>query len=171
MPTRMPAAHCVRQTAKLPLSYKGGPGGRSSRTGNWSKGIQTPGRRWLRLLFPTQLRLPIWLHAAGQGWWQDEWSAPDRLRHRNCAARRCADDGTTCLPSPRSKPFRRVQRAGRQQQILQLINEGLSNKQIAQRLSLGISTVKNHVHGLLGRLQVGRRSDAVARLGRSNGPD
>jgi DNA-binding CsgD family transcriptional regulator len=57
----------------------------------------------------------------------------------------------------------------RQQHILQLINEGLSNKQIAQRLSLGISTVKNHVHGLLGRLQVGRRSDAVARLGRPMG--
>jgi DNA-binding NarL/FixJ family response regulator len=51
----------------------------------------------------------------------------------------------------------------RQRQILQLINEGLSNKQIAQRLSLGPSTVKNHVHNLLGRLQVGRRSDAAAR--------
>jgi DNA-binding NarL/FixJ family response regulator len=51
----------------------------------------------------------------------------------------------------------------RQRQILQLISEGLSNKQIAQRLSLGTSTVKNHVHNLLGRLQVGRRSDAAVR--------
>ncbi len=50
----------------------------------------------------------------------------------------------------------------RQQQILDLIREGLSNKQIAQRLSLGTSTVKNHVHGLLGRLHVGRRSEAAA---------
>jgi two-component system, NarL family, nitrate/nitrite response regulator NarL len=57
----------------------------------------------------------------------------------------------------------------RQQQILKLINEGLSNKQIAQRLSLGISTVKNHVHDLLGRLQVGRRSEAAARIGRAAG--
>jgi|SRR5215472_7572105 len=51
---------------------------------------------------------------------------------------------------------------GRQEQILGLIREGLSNKQIAQRLSLGPSTVKNHVHGLLSRLQVGRRSEAAA---------
>jgi DNA-binding CsgD family transcriptional regulator len=52
----------------------------------------------------------------------------------------------------------------RQRQILESINQGLSNKQIAQRLSLGTSTVKNHVHGLLGRLQVGR-SEAATRLG------
>jgi two-component system, NarL family, nitrate/nitrite response regulator NarL len=52
----------------------------------------------------------------------------------------------------------------RQRQILKLINEGLSNKQIAQRLTLGTSTVKNHVHALLGRLQVGRRCEAAARM-------
>ena len=57
----------------------------------------------------------------------------------------------------------------RQRQILQLINEGLSNKQIAQRLSLGTSTVKNHVHSLLGRLEVGRRSDAAARYTANQG--
>jgi two-component system, NarL family, nitrate/nitrite response regulator NarL len=52
----------------------------------------------------------------------------------------------------------------RQMQILQLIRQGLSNKQIAARLSLGTSTVKNHVHDLLERLQVGRRGDAAAQL-------
>ena len=52
----------------------------------------------------------------------------------------------------------------RQMEILQLIRQGLSNKQIALRLSLGTSTVKNHVHDLLERLQVGRRGDAVAQL-------
>jgi two-component system, NarL family, nitrate/nitrite response regulator NarL len=57
----------------------------------------------------------------------------------------------------------------RQQQILKLINEGLSNKQIAQRLSLGTSTVKNHVHGLLSRLQVGRRSEAAGHMDRAAG--
>jgi len=54
----------------------------------------------------------------------------------------------------------------RQQQILRLIREGLSNKEIAQRLSLGTSTVKNHVHGLLNRLQVGCRAEAAAKFGR-----
>jgi len=52
----------------------------------------------------------------------------------------------------------------RQQQILELIGEGLSNKAIAGRLGIEVSTVKNHVHQILDRLQVHRRSEAVARL-------
>lgn len=52
----------------------------------------------------------------------------------------------------------------RQLEILHLIKKGLSNKQIANRLSLGTSTVKNHVHGLLGRLHVARRDEAAARV-------
>jgi DNA-binding NarL/FixJ family response regulator len=55
----------------------------------------------------------------------------------------------------------------RQQQILRLIDEGLSNKEIAQRLSLGTSTVKNHVHEILDRLHVARRGEAAARIRRA----
>ncbi len=55
----------------------------------------------------------------------------------------------------------------RQRQILQLIKKGLSNKEIAQQLALGPSTVKNHVHALLGRLNVGHRAEAAARLNQS----
>jgi DNA-binding NarL/FixJ family response regulator len=58
---------------------------------------------------------------------------------------------------------------GRQQQILGLIGAGLSNKQIAQRLALGPSTVKNHVHGLLTRLHVARRSEAAAWMRHADG--
>lgn len=58
----------------------------------------------------------------------------------------------------------------RQQEILRLIDEGLSNKQIAQRLALGPSTVKNHVHEILDRLQVTRRADAAARIRRAPPP-
>src|SRR5262245_32632477 len=36
----------------------------------------------------------------------------------------------------------------RERQILLLINEGLSNKEIAARLSIEVATVKNHVHSL-----------------------
>jgi DNA-binding NarL/FixJ family response regulator len=39
---------------------------------------------------------------------------------------------------------------GRRRQILGLVKEGLSNKPIAQRLSLGPLTAKNHVQGLFG---------------------
>jgi two-component system, NarL family, nitrate/nitrite response regulator NarL len=55
----------------------------------------------------------------------------------------------------------------RQREILRLIEQGLSNKEIAQQLALGPSTVKNHVHALLRRLHVGRRGEAAARLSRT----
>jgi two-component system, NarL family, nitrate/nitrite response regulator NarL len=52
----------------------------------------------------------------------------------------------------------------RERQIVQIIAEGLTNKEIAARLSIEVATVKNHVHNILEKLQVNRRSDAVARL-------
>jgi DNA-binding NarL/FixJ family response regulator len=52
----------------------------------------------------------------------------------------------------------------RERQVVQLIAEGLSNKEIAARLYIEVATVKNHVHNILEKLEVSRRSDAVARL-------
>jgi DNA-binding NarL/FixJ family response regulator len=56
----------------------------------------------------------------------------------------------------------------REREILVLIDEGLSNKQIAQRLRIELPTVKNHVHHILGKLGVHRRAEAaaLARAGR-----
>jgi two-component system nitrate/nitrite response regulator NarL len=53
----------------------------------------------------------------------------------------------------------------RERQIARLIDRGLSNKEIAQELGIEIPTVKNHVHNLLEKLHVHRRSEA-ARLAR-----
>jgi DNA-binding NarL/FixJ family response regulator len=50
----------------------------------------------------------------------------------------------------------------REQEIVSLIEEGLSNKQIAQRLRIQLSTVKNHVHHVLGKLGLERRAQVVA---------
>ena len=50
----------------------------------------------------------------------------------------------------------------REQQILTLIGRGCSNKNIAQELSISHSTVKNHVHSILTKLNVGCRSDAAS---------
>lgn len=49
----------------------------------------------------------------------------------------------------------------REIEILDLIEQGLTNQQIASRLSLTVHTVKNHVHNLLGKLGVGTRAEAV----------
>ena len=55
----------------------------------------------------------------------------------------------------------------RQREIAALISEGLSNKQIARRLSIQQATVKNHVHNILGKLGVSHR-DEVATLVRTS---
>ena len=50
----------------------------------------------------------------------------------------------------------------REKQILELLEGGLSNQQIASRLSVTVHTVKNHVHKVLTKLEVGTRAEAVA---------
>ena len=52
----------------------------------------------------------------------------------------------------------------RERQVVDLIGDGLSNKEIATQLGIEVATVKNHVHNILEKLDVERRSDAVARL-------
>jgi DNA-binding NarL/FixJ family response regulator len=49
----------------------------------------------------------------------------------------------------------------RELQVVSLIADGLSNKQIARRLSLSLFTVKNHVHNVVEKLQVENRLKAV----------
>lgn len=54
----------------------------------------------------------------------------------------------------------------REAQVLQLLEKGLSNKQIGQELSIELPTVKQHVHHILGKLNVSRRAEAVALISR-----
>ena len=54
----------------------------------------------------------------------------------------------------------------RELDVLRLIEEGLSNKEIAATLSIELPTVKNHVHRILEKLHVHRRSEAAARARR-----
>lgn len=51
----------------------------------------------------------------------------------------------------------------RERDIVVLIEQNLSNKEIAVRLGIEVATVKNHVHNLLEKLQVQRRTE-IARL-------
>jgi DNA-binding NarL/FixJ family response regulator len=60
----------------------------------------------------------------------------------------------------------------RESEVLALIDRGLSNKEIAQRLRIGAATVKNHVHNILEKLHVNRRAEAAAHArARSNRPE
>ncbi|MEO0425776.1 MAG: response regulator transcription factor [Pseudomonadota bacterium] len=51
----------------------------------------------------------------------------------------------------------------REYAVLQLLADGLSNKEIARQLTLSPNTVKTHVARLYTKLEVGRRTQAVSK--------
>lgn len=50
----------------------------------------------------------------------------------------------------------------RELEVLRLIAQGLSNRQISERLFLALSTIKGHNRIIFDKLQVTRRTEAVA---------
>ena len=61
-------------------------------------------------------------------------------------------------PGPADGPLTR-----REREIAGLVARGLQNKEIARRLCLGHATVKNHVHNILQKLNIQRRSEILGR--------
>lgn len=59
-------------------------------------------------------------------------------------------------------PYRRL--TARELEIVALIEAGMSNKEIAHTLSIALSTVKNHVHSVLRKLEVAHRFDALRQM-------
>ncbi len=49
----------------------------------------------------------------------------------------------------------------RETEVLTLVSRGLSDKQVAHQLGIGLSTVKKHVHHVFEKLDVHRRRDAA----------
>lgn len=56
---------------------------------------------------------------------------------------------------------RKKRLTNREQQVLELLSERKSNKEIASALSVSLFTVKNHVHNILEKLDVESRVEAV----------
>jgi two-component system, NarL family, nitrate/nitrite response regulator NarL len=59
----------------------------------------------------------------------------------------------------------------REHQILKLLGEGMSNKEIGRALRISYATVKNHVHNILEKLQVRRRGEAAAQFRAQHSPE
>lgn len=70
-----------------------------------------------------------------------------------------ATDQTTIVPD-----FQKIEQLGiskREMEVLQLIAEGFSNQEIAEKLFVSLNTVKTHSSNLFVKLDVKRRTQAV----------
>ncbi|MEQ9032725.1 MAG: LuxR C-terminal-related transcriptional regulator, partial [Aggregatilineales bacterium] len=56
----------------------------------------------------------------------------------------------------------------RELEVLTLISQGLSNREIADELVVGVSTVKKHINHIYGKLDVSSRTRAIVRAGELN---
>lgn len=94
------------------------------------------------------------IHAAGR----DEATCPPNL----CMSliKHVSKHGGTCAGEPDTprikKPLTR-----RQLQLLTLVDEGLTNKEIAVRLNLSQFTVKNHIRRVMQQVEASNRFDAA----------
>jgi two-component system, NarL family, nitrate/nitrite response regulator NarL len=75
------------------------------------------------------------------------------LRRRLAAIARGRDEGIVDPPL-----------TSRELEIVRLLGSDLSNKEIARRLNIEVSTVKSHVHHILEKLRVRHRAEAAARV-------
>ncbi|WP_299223025.1 response regulator transcription factor [uncultured Psychroserpens sp.] len=60
-----------------------------------------------------------------------------------------------------TKKIEQLEITSREYEVLQAIKEGLSNKEIAEKLFLSESTIKTHVSSLLVKLNAKRRTQAL----------
>jgi DNA-binding NarL/FixJ family response regulator len=101
----------------------------------------------------------------------------DSIRGLLDTIRSAARDELRCTPREAAALLRTVRRlaferapaheirlTARQRQVAALIQDGLSNKEIASRLSIELPTVKNHVHTILEKLELHSRHELSRRV-------
>ena len=78
-----------------------------------------------------------------------------------CEVEKQKDEATVSQVPPAQPFFEPLSR--RELEVMRLIAQGLSNQEISERLVLAVETVKGHNKKIFGKLQVQRRTEAVAR--------
>jgi two-component system, NarL family, nitrate/nitrite response regulator NarL len=115
-----------------------------------------------------------WAEAGATGFVTTDQSLDDVLE----AIKRAARGEVACTPWLAGVLLRRVNElaeeiphpegpstlTSREFEIAELIERGLSNKQIASALFIEVTTVKNHVHRILEKLGVHRRTDVAEKI-------
>ena len=113
--------------------------------------------------------------AGAAGYVLKQINAPDLLRAVRTVARgdSLLDAAVTSRVLERlrsGKHLLRDERLARlspqEERILQLVANGLTNRQIGEELGLAEKTVKNYMSSVLSKLRVGRRAEAAAYLAR-----
>jgi len=135
-----------------------------------------PGARVIGMdLVPVQEELVQYVEAGVSGFVLKDATFNDFLRTIRSVAK-----GVNVLPPPltgslfsqivehatrkrKGNPFASVKMTGREREVVALIAEGLSNKEIAHRLNLATDTVKSHVHNILEKLALHTRLE-IARF-------
>ncbi len=130
-------------------------------------------------LLPVQAELVQYVEAGVSGFVLKDATFNDFLRTIRSVAK-----GANVLPPPltdslfsqiiehatrkrKGNPFTAVKMTSRERDVIALIAEGLSNKDIAQRLHLATDTVKSHVHNILEKLALHTRLE-IARFAHSD---
>lgn len=87
-------------------------------------------------------------------------SASLGLSNENKGAKRVELPGAAALESNKQlvEPL-----SSRELEVLRLIDEGLANKEIAQKLSLAPATVKAHIRNLYGKIEAKSRTEALSK--------
>jgi two-component system, NarL family, response regulator YdfI len=91
-------------------------------------------------------------------------ASADHIVHaiRAAAAGLLVFDGSS-VPRPDSQDELTDDLTPREIQVLQLLAEGLVNREIAERLNISEHTIKFHIGSILGKLQASSRTEAVTR--------
>ena len=83
-------------------------------------------------------------------------------RPRRVAARPVVDQPGPRAAAPPAEPDELAGLTDQERRILDLIAEGMTNRQIGEQLFLAEKTVKNYVSNLLAKLGMSRRTEAAA---------
>lgn len=116
-----------------------------------------------------------WIESGADGYVPQEAS----LQELRTAVEASVRGEVSCSPDVTARLFRRVARlsqmlsdrtsarppqtlTSREREVAGLIAEGLSNKGISRKLGIEVATTKNHVHNILSKLRLERRTQVAA---------
>lgn len=168
----VPDGHAGREEPEVVL-IDSGPDGRAGLARTWEARERWPNARLVVFGLDREEDIVDFAEAGAQGYVL-KGASPDRLLD---VVREVHAGRTHCPPQVVSSVLTRIQAlsqmrpaeppplaeplTAREREILALLAQGLSNKEIGRRLQITVQTVKNHVHNILEKLQSHRRREAV----------